>query len=133
MMNDENTLKLTNSFPKLYPEFHPLRPMKETPFFFECRDGWFALLWDLSVKLEAEIAAMDDKQKLPFTKQVKEKFGTLRFYMSAYTDNISAAIKEAEGISSITCEICGEPGILRGERWTYTLCEEHREFLVRSR
>ena len=132
-MNKENTLKLTTTFPKLYPKFHPLRPNRETPFFFECRDGWFDLLWELSEKLEAEIVAIeernsstDSKVKVPSAVQVKEKMGTLRFYMSAETDAIRGAIKEAQERSEITCEVCGAPGVLRGERWVYTLCEEHK-------
>ena len=128
-MNEENTLKLTNTFPKLYPKFHPLRPSRETPFFFECRDGWFQLLWDLSEKLEAEInnSSTDSIIKTPSAVQVKEKFGTLRFYMSAETEEIREAIREASERSAITCEVCGAPGELRGERWVYTLCEEHKD------
>ena len=132
-MNEENTLKLTSAFPKLYPKLHPLRPSRETPFFFECRDGWFQLLWDLSEKLEAEImsiekknSSMDCKIKAPSAVQVKEKMGTLRFYMSAETEAIREAIEEAQARSEIICEVCGAPGELRGEKWVYTLCEEHK-------
>lgn len=126
IMNEENTLKLTSSFPNLYPKLHPSYPApRERPFFFECRDGWFQLLWDLSEKLEDEIVKSDNKIKIPLIRQVKEKFGTLRFYVSSDTDTIRTAIQEAERISSITCEICGEAGILRNGDWLRTLCQEH--------
>jgi hypothetical protein len=38
--------------------------------------------------------------------QIKEKFGTLRIYMSGYNDEIDAIIKEAEDECSETCQRC---------------------------
>ena len=133
-MNEENTLKLLNTFPKLYSNYHAnYPPERKIPFEFQCRDGWFQLVWDLSEKLEAEIVAieegnssMDSKTKVPSAVQVKEKMGTLRFYISAETDAIRGAIREASERSEITCEVCGAPGELCGERWVYTLCEGHK-------
>jgi len=57
--------------------------------------------------------------------QVKEKFGTLRFYANGgdqYTDGLIAM---AESMSSITCEICGHPGKIRHSGWLKSLCDEH--------
>ena len=59
-----------------------------------------------------------------FAIQVKEKYGTLRFYMSCETDEISALIEEAEAFSTRTCEVCGNPGILRGEKWFLVRCDK---------
>jgi len=132
-MNEENTEKLRKTFRKLYPEFHPSNAMRNAPFYFECRDGWFQLIWNLSEKLEAEITnleakyASDNDVKMPQARQVKEKFGGLRFYMVPTTETIEKMIKEAMKISEITCEVCGEPGELRGDRWMYTLCEQHKD------
>ena len=113
-MNSANTEKLVKSFPNLYPQMHPLYPESEqVPFYFECGDGWFALLWDLSLKIEAEIVAIKSVQdsnddNVPFAIQVKEKFGMLRFYMSSETEAMSEAILDAERRSGVTCEVCGE-------------------------
>lgn len=60
----------------------------------------------------------------PRAAQIKEKFGTLRFYMTHYTDKIDEIIKEAEKKSRITCEYCGKPGELRDDGWLFTLCDE---------
>lgn len=130
-MNSVNTEKLVKSFPNLYPQLHPLYPVNEQVLFhFECGDGWFELLWDLSLTIEAEIVAIKSAQDssddgAPFAIQVKEKFGTLRFYMSSETDSISNAILEAERRSAVTCEVCGESGKLRGGGWVSTLCDKH--------
>ena len=111
-MNSANTEKLVKSFPNLYPQMHPLYPESEqVPFYFECGDGWFALLWDLSLKIEAEIVAIKSVQdsnddNVPFAIQVKEKFGMLRFYMSSETEAMSEAILDAERRSGVTCEVC---------------------------
>lgn len=63
--------------------------------------------------------------------QIKEKFGTLRYYCAAGSDDpnpalvdaLDAIVEDAERASAITCERCGEPGILRRTRyWAKTLC-----------
>jgi len=134
-LNKENTSKLINTFPKLYSNFHAnYPPERKVPFEFQCRDGWFELIWDLSEKLQAEIVAIEamDCSEIPSVVQVKEKLGTLRLYMSAYTDNMHNAIKEARERSTVTCEVCGSPGTLRGDRWKFTLCDEHKNERIRK-
>jgi hypothetical protein len=60
--------------------------------------------------------------------QVKEKFGTLRYYFySNHSDRDSMAkcVEEAEELSAVTCELCGDPGSLDREAyWVKTLCPE---------
>jgi hypothetical protein len=57
--------------------------------------------------------------------QVKEKFGTLRFYYSGGDDYISGLVSMAESMSGITCETCGKPGTSTGGSWVKTACPEH--------
>ena len=59
--------------------------------------------------------------------QVKEKFGTLRFYYSGGDDYISGLASMAESMSAVTCEECGNPGKTVGGGWLTTLCKEHAE------
>lgn len=58
--------------------------------------------------------------------QVKEKFGSLRFYVNCRRDE---AMRLRFGIAADesfrACEVCGQPGTLREERWNSTLCDEH--------
>jgi len=66
------------------------------------------------------------KKNYPKASQVKEKFGTLRFYLTKGTDRMYDLIHEAERLSSRTCEECGKPGLYDNKTgWYYTLCEEH--------
>lgn len=59
--------------------------------------------------------------------QVKEKFGTLRFYTNYYNEKIANFITFAEAISEITCEICGAPGTINDGGWLKVRCNEHKE------
>lgn len=61
----------------------------------------------------------------PRASQVKEKYGTLRFYMTIQTDEMDPIITIAEKRSAVTCEQCGKKGKLRGRGWYYTACAKH--------
>lgn len=66
----------------------------------------------------------------PRALQVKEKFGTLRFYMTHQTEEMDAIITEAERKSSVTCEECGKPGKVIGGGWLYCRCRECYQKLI---
>jgi hypothetical protein len=57
--------------------------------------------------------------------QVKEKFGTLRFYTNYSDDYIDGLIAMAENMTDVTCEECGKPGKVRDGGWIYVACDEH--------
>jgi hypothetical protein len=58
--------------------------------------------------------------------QVKEKFGSLRFYVSGGDSSTEGMIQMAETMSAVTCEQCGSPGTTGGSGWIQTLCHAHR-------
>jgi hypothetical protein len=57
--------------------------------------------------------------------QVKEKFGTLRFYYHGGDEYIHGLAAMAESMSAVTCEDCGAPGQQRQGGWIRTLCDHH--------
>lgn len=61
--------------------------------------------------------------------QVKEKYGTLRFYYSGGDEYISGLVNMAESMSECTCEQCGAPGELNSGGWLSVKCDTHRSEL----
>lgn len=117
-----NLTELVKQYPEIYDSMW---------FGFECGDGWYELLSNLSQQLTdyCQQSGID----VPEAKQVKEKFGTLRFYVdypAGCSDEqyniINEFIDHAEDASGQICEVCGEPGTTGGKRWISTRCEKHR-------
>ena len=80
--------------------------------------GWNDIVLDLHNKIVKEHPDY-------YIVQIKEKFGTLRFYTGPIGDEAWEYVTEAERLSEITCEECGRPGVLRGDRsWIQTLCDK---------
>ena len=55
--------------------------------------------------------------------QVKEKFGTLRFYYTGGDDYIRGMVTMAEAMSGVICESCGNPGKQTSGGWIKTICQ----------
>ena len=101
---------------------------------FECAMGWYKLLHYLSLDLERIIERHEEKYKAVegeegeyfemYAVQIKEKYGTLRFYMSCETDEMSELIRQAEMASREVCEMCGEPGKWRNISWCTVRCDK---------
>lgn len=87
--------------------------------------GWYPII----VACDEQLAAIDPAYVVL---QVKEKFGTLRYYCTPSAD-LSADdrerffdhVREAESVSARTCENCSKPGSLRDRGgWLKTLCDD---------
>jgi hypothetical protein len=117
---------------KYYEMFHEETRgpnIKSTLFsHIECGDGWFNIIMKLCENLYA---------MRPKVKQIKEKFGGLRFYASFtedYSEQAWKLIKQAEIEASETCENCGQPGTLQIVKgWRGTVCDKcHEKWLQRD-
>jgi len=93
---------------------------------FECNDGWFNIINMLCRNIQSHL---NWKQEIPqvVVTQVKEKFGSLRFYYDGGDEYVSGLVSMAEAISEVTCEACGEPGEARQVGWHKVLCETHHQ------
>lgn len=130
-MNKELDEQLCKDFPLLFTDRNGHMLSTCMCWGFECGDGWHGLIREAAEKLEPLIAAQIKKDpesyKMGFFRasQVKEKYGTLRFYLSGGTDKMYKIVEAAERKSAKTCETCGRPGKVRGGGWLYTACRKH--------
>jgi hypothetical protein len=125
-MNLENTEKLLTAYPLLY------RELRE--WGFECGDGWFDLIWQMSAAIEssAHLEGIPKTQDAwPSVRILKQKFGTLRVqFDKRISEHIEALVTKAYKRSMETCELCGASAKLDRERkfgkWIEVLCESCR-------
>jgi hypothetical protein len=89
-------------------------------------DGWLALIDELVDSL----AVLGPFQ----IAQIKEKFGSLRFYTGPLTNEQTAIVRDFEALSAKTCERCGEPGEIDAiGYWLSCLCKKDRQQAVERR
>lgn len=111
-MTEEKTVLLTTKYPTLYRD----------NFCFECGDGWFKLIDQLShliTSYDEEVIAL----------QVKEKFAGLRFYVQLSDNYVDGLITMAEEMSYGICEKCGsnENVTINKTGWRVAWCEKCRD------
>ena len=114
----------------------------------QCSSGWYELLRSLCAEI-TEVYRKHDQPIDIIVDQVKEKWGTLRFYYhfdghpqalhafdfigggsirfgqsaTELQREIAAIVRKWEEKSAEVCEYCGAPGSLRKERRVSTLCD----------
>ena len=103
-----------------YPEFFSSAPLRE----IACLPGWLDLIDELCGTLKTYLKAHPEVPEVR-VRQVKEKFGGLRFYYSGGDTACREVVAAAEQRSLSTCEVCGQTGTLGGERWLSVRCSDH--------
>jgi len=145
-MSPELEKKLFEKYPKIFPQGRDVDPRENLMFFgFECGDGWYQLLDYLCGAIQEQIDYVKRYSDKGMTRtaqvvaaQVKEKFGTLRFYydgggwvfedgtFDSNNDQIDGMIAMAEHMSARTCDVCGEEGTLNEKGWIACRCPKHK-------
>jgi len=76
----------------------------------------------------------DAKPKDVVVIQVKEKYASLRFYVTSAPDWYFDLIDHYEDMSSKICEVCGKPGYTREYKgWLDTFCDECNDKFIAAR
>ena len=122
-MTIENITKLLTKYPWLY------RELRE--FGFECGDGWFNLIWQLSadIELAASVEGLEENTDAwPCVGVVKQKLGELRVQFNApISGGIRDLVNEARKRSNKICELCAAPckKLSESERvgWVESICD----------
>lgn len=133
-MNTVLQKQLYQKYPKIFRQKN--LSMRETCMCWgiECGDGWYDLLDNLCSELQFN-TDNNDYPQVEAT-QVKEKYGTLRFYYISIAKNkedkylerkegaIDGITSFAESLSSTICEKCGNKGeIDDNASWLRCRCE----------
>ena len=125
-MRQELDKLLCEKYPKMMVNRN--LPMTETCMCwgFDCGDGWYNILNQLMGNIQHHIDWKNrNGEVVPQVTldQVKEKFGTLRFYYTGGDEYIHGMVAMAEAMSGVTCEGCGNVGERKGGGWVHTYCE----------
>jgi hypothetical protein len=135
-MTKELELKLVEKYPQILRDYSGNETKTCMHWGMECGDGWYDLLNDLLEKLDylsnhSGVQVVAD--------QIKEKFGTLRFYYSTIIKTdlnvepvvdkiISDVVSAAERQSAYICENTGKRGVSCSRMgWLKTLCKEEAD------
>lgn len=89
----------------------------------ECGAGWNPLIDCLLDEIRAHLDCTPECPPVDI-RQIKEKFGGLRFYFFGGDEYLRGLVRMAEAYSVHVCECCGARGGLEGMR---TRCEAHKE------
>lgn len=121
-MNLELTKKLIEKYPQLFADTD--KPATDSLMCFgcECGDGWFNII-DMACALIAHHIEHKPEKDVFRWVQIKEKYGTLRLYLSGHDEYIAGVIDMAEALSSRVCEVCGCPGSVIGAGWLMARCD----------
>jgi len=145
-MREELDKLLCAKYPEIFADRD--KSMQETAMCwgFEHGDGWFEIINQLCANIQHHIdwskknhdwdiayneKHLDEQRTVRevvsqvVAVQIKEKFGTLRFYYDGGDEAVDGMVRMAESMSAVTCETCGSPGVQRGGGWIRTLCDTH--------
>jgi hypothetical protein len=108
---------------QLYQKYPKIFPIKQWHFWFEHGDGWYDLVDELCGKIQ-DFIDTNGIQQVEVT-QIKEKFGSLRFYYVGGDEAINQFIYDAELASEHICEKCGKPSKITPNQfgWLTNTCE----------
>jgi hypothetical protein len=139
-MREELDKKLCEKYPKIFRDRNADMKTTAMCWGFSCGDGWYLLIDKLCSSLQWDT----DTNKYPqvIALQVKEKFGTLRFYYSfdcsenagkedertsvRRCSEMDGAVQFAESMSSVICMECGNTygtGVKPYGGWYLSLCD----------
>ena len=121
--------KVKSAIEKIESIDKPLHPFEL--FGMEHGYGWMGLT--LPILKEVRLYNIKNPDNMIKIDQIKEKFGSLRIYLSGEPEYLYKMICKAEYENGKTCEICGAKGTNEAiNGWYTTLCDEHRKAKIEA-
>lgn len=128
-MNNELNNKLFNKYPKIFRQKD--LPANQTCMCWgiECGDGWYHIINNLCSAIQHHVDwKQENDPNFPQIEavQVKEKWGSLRFYTNYSDEYVDGLIDMAELVSENTCINCGSNDNVKmtNKGWIVPLCQK---------
>ena len=140
-MNEKLQSDLVKAYPNIFKNIGGDKTVTCMHWGIECNDGWYDLIYCLCHSIQRHCQIQNTRyihatDKYEFlvegdpeyvqvvAAQVKEKLGTLRFYVDGGDAATGAMIQMAETMSGRICELCGSPAKTNRESgWLHTTCD----------
>lgn len=133
-MSPELDKELCEKYPKIFKNRDGSIMQTCMAWGFECGDGWYNVIDTLCSEIQHYVdfksRDLSEEEKQSFqvvAEQVKEKFGTLRFYFYGGDETVEGMVSMAESITRKICEDCGNVGKHRTKGWHKVVCEPCEE------
>ena len=111
-MDSQRSTQLYDRFPELYRERNAPLESSGMPWGFQCGDGWYKLIYEMSEKISRLSVGGDFAPAI--TQVSKHEDGTLYVEIRNATPPIADVITSAREHSRLMCEKCGyTPAFLR--------------------
>lgn len=143
-MHTEKEQTLVSRYPDIFRDYNGDPKQTCMAWGFECGDGWFDLIDAIckAIQNQTEYAnrLWPNLKFAVVAAQVKEKYGTLRFYneflyasdleehdrekLERCINQINGMISFAEFMSGRICEVCGQKGTLDGSSFPRCRCKD---------
>jgi hypothetical protein len=105
-LNQKLTEQLYHAFPHLYRGRLKSRYESSMCWGFECGDGWYQVIYDLSQSLSDYL---EEHPELDFeVMQVKSKLGTFHFHINYRDSTTARMVEQARARASNICEVTGK-------------------------
>ena len=98
-MKTSKTTRLYDSFPTLYRERTMTLAQSQMAWGFQCDDGWYDLVWDLSEQLSSDPSLA--------VNEIRADKGELLVSLTNPSPEATDAVEHTRLKSKFTCELCG--------------------------
>jgi len=103
-MNKQNTDTLYERFPHLYRERNAPLKNSKMAWGFQCEDGWYKILYDMSKRITK--ISNDTDHAAAITEIDRHEDGTLKIEIRNLSPSVDMVVTRAREQSRLTCEYC---------------------------
>jgi len=130
-MTPELEEEIIKKYPKIFHQEDEISgEVHITCSYFQCGDGWYTLI-DMICKhiqyyVDSMIGGLDEEERKYFqvvVREIKEKYGSLRFSVDGGDEYIAGMITMVEAMSGKICEECGNKSEIKTKGWIQNLCQ----------